>query len=64
MKDELKQKFENFKSIMESATTDFEKFIEKGNSAAGTRVRKNLMEMKKLAHEIRAGIQEVKHTEE
>ena len=63
MKDELKEKFEVFKSIYESTATDFEKFIEKGNNAAGTRVRKGMMDMKKLAHEIRAGIQEVKHAE-
>jgi hypothetical protein len=41
--------------------SDFEKFYVKEQAAAGTRVRKGLNELKKLAQEIRLEIQEVKN---
>lgn len=63
MKEQLKQKFEEMKGIMENVTADFEKFIEKGNASAGTRVRKGLMDIKKLSHEIRQGVQEIKNAD-
>lgn len=40
-----------------------EKFADKGNKAAGTRARKALMDLKKLAHERRKEIQSDKNTE-
>ncbi len=36
--------------------SDVKKFDEKGNAAAGTRVRKTLMEIKNLSHEMRKEI--------
>jgi hypothetical protein len=36
------------------------KFYEKGNKAAGTRLRKGMQELKKLAQEIRVEVQERK----
>jgi hypothetical protein len=39
---------------------DSSKFFEKGNKAAGTRARKNLQELKKLAQELRVAIQDAK----
>ena len=39
---------------------DFHKFYEKGQSAAGTRLRKGLSDLKKLAQEIRNDVQKVK----
>jgi uncharacterized coiled-coil DUF342 family protein len=39
---------------------DFIKFYEKGNKSAGTRVRKEMNELKKKAQEIRKEIQEIK----
>ncbi|MCC6549185.1 MAG: histone H1 [Ignavibacteriaceae bacterium] len=41
---------------------DFQKFYDKGNSAAGTRLRKGLSDLKKLAQDIRIDIQEVKNS--
>ncbi len=38
-----------------------EKFYEKGNKAAGTRVRKGLQDLKKLAQEVRLEIQNIKN---
>ncbi len=51
---------EQFRQLMElvgSAEADFEAFYEKGNKAAGTRVRKAMQELKSLAQEIRVDVQ-------
>ncbi len=55
---------EQFTRLMElvgSAEADFEAFYEKGNKAAGTRVRKAMQELKSLAQEIRVDVQERKN---
>ncbi|PSQ69833.1 MAG: histone H1 [Bacteroidetes bacterium QH_1_64_81] len=49
--------------LLEDAEEDLMKFYEKGNKAAGTRARKSLMELKKLSHEIRQEIQDIKNNE-
>ena len=43
-----------------AAATDSEKFVE-GNNSAGTRVRKYMQSIKKLAQEVRVEIQDQKH---
>ncbi len=43
-----------------SLESDFEKFYEKGNQAAGTRVRKGMQELKNLAQDIRISVQSIK----
>jgi hypothetical protein len=40
---------------------DFEKFYDKGNQAAGTRVRKGMQDLKNLAQEIRTEVQNKKN---
>lgn len=42
---------------------DLKKFYGKGNKAAGTRARKGLQQIKKLAQEIRMEIQDIKNNE-
>jgi hypothetical protein len=42
--------------------TDIEKFYEKSQNAAGTRLRKELNNLRKLAAEIRKDIQEVRNS--
>jgi hypothetical protein len=49
--------FKNLKEQILSLEEDFLKFYEKNNNAAGTRVRKGLMQIKNLALEIRKDIQ-------
>lgn len=39
---------------------DFQKFYERGQSAAGTRLRKGLSDLKKLAQDVRNDVQKVK----
>lgn len=54
------EKFNQLKTLIESMNDDYTKFTEKGNSAAGTRVRKTLQEIKKLAQDMRVEISEKK----
>ncbi|HAP01128.1 MAG TPA: histone H1 [Bacteroidetes bacterium] len=45
------------RNFLTTCETDFTKFFEKGNNAAGTRVRKQMQELKKMANDIRAEVQ-------
>ncbi len=54
---------ENFQKLVQhvqSLEADFQKFYDKGQSAAGTRLRKGLSELKKLSQDVRNEIQKVK----
>lgn len=57
------ERYSQLAETLESAEEDLMKFYEKGNKAAGTRARKSLMKLKKLSHEIRQEIQEIKNNE-
>ena len=50
-------------ALLENARDDYEKFFERGNSAAGTRVRKALQEVKALAQDLRVEVQEAKNSQ-
>jgi len=54
-------RYNEFKTLMEGMQDDFEKFYNKGNNAAGTRVRKHLQELAKLCKEVRNHVTEVKN---
>jgi len=60
----LTENFEKIEKLIENAKIDMTKFVEKGNSAAGTRVRKFMQELKNLAQEVRVDIQNVKNGNE
>lgn len=57
-------RFDEVKDLILSLEGDFDKFYNKGNQAAGTRVRKGMQELKTLAQEIRAEVQNKKNEEE
>lgn len=57
-------RIEEVKNLMTELEEDMEKFYDKGNKAAGTRARKQLQDLKKLAQEIRLEIQAKKNEEE
>jgi hypothetical protein len=57
------QKFEDLKTLISSLEGDADKFYNKGNSAAGTRLRKGMQELKNMAQTIRAEVQELKNKE-
>ncbi|MFB6098671.1 MAG: histone H1 [Salinibacter sp.] len=59
----FEERYSQLTDILQGAEEDLMKFYEKGNKAAGTRARKSLMELKKLSHEIRQEIQDIKNNE-
>lgn len=58
----IMEKFGKVKELIASVEADVEKFYNGGNSAAGTRVRKTMQDLKNLAQEIRAEVTEKKNT--
>ena len=54
-------RFEELKNMVMMLEEDFGKFYEKGNNAAGTRVRKGMQDLKNLAQEIRVEVQNIKN---
>lgn len=55
-------RFDEVKKLVMSLEADFEKFYEKNNQAAGTRVRKGMQDLKNLAQQIRSEVQDKKNT--
>jgi hypothetical protein len=55
------EKFEELVALLEQTRADVEKFYDKKNASAGTRVRVAMQKVKTLAQEIRVGIQEAKN---
>ncbi|MEX0770719.1 MAG: histone H1 [Balneolaceae bacterium] len=54
-------RIDQVKTLLSELEPDMVKFYDKGNKAAGTRSRKHLQDLKKLAQEIRLEIQEIKN---
>ena len=52
--------YNKLKELVNQMEDDFRKFYEKGNNAAGTRVRKSMQDLKKMAQEIRSNVQDQK----
>ncbi|MCP1381156.1 histone H1 [Runella sp. CRIBMP] len=57
-------KFDEIKNLVMSLEGDFDKFYNKGNQAAGTRVRKGMQDLKNIAQAIRAEVQNSKNAKE
>lgn len=53
--------FNKLRDLIASLEEDAAKFFDKGNNAAGTRVRKGMQEIKNLAQEIRIEVQNKKN---
>ena len=53
------QEYENLKSLVEDIEADISK-AEGGNKAAGTRVRKQMQQIKKAAQTVRSSILEIR----
>jgi hypothetical protein len=56
------EKFEKVKQLIASVEEDADKFYNKANSAAGTRIRKGMQDLKNLAGEIRKEVTERKNS--
>ena len=61
MSDSTPNTLEDLIALLEGTRVDFDKFYNDGNSAAGTRVRKVMQEVKTSAQAIRLHVQETKN---
>ena len=57
---EIETKLKEMFDTLVATQADYDKF-EKGNKSAGTRVRKNMQDVKSLAQQIRLEVQEMKN---
>ena len=55
-------RYDDLKSYVAGLEKDFQQFYDKGNKAAGTRVRKAMQDLKNMAQEIRSEVQDKKNT--
>ncbi len=55
-------RFSEIKDLITSLESDFDKFYDKKNQAAGTRVRKGMQDLKNLAQDIRKEVQDMKNS--
>ena len=53
--------YKKIQDIIAGAEGDFDKFYTKGNSAAGTRVRKAMQELKNLCQDVRKEVTDIKN---
>lgn len=57
-------RYQELLALVQSFESDFEKFYDKGNKSAGTRLRKHMNEIKKYAQDVRMEVQSIKKSEE
>jgi hypothetical protein len=55
--------FKNLEALVNSLEADFNKFYQDNNKAAGTRVRKGMLDIKNMAQEIRLEVQNKKNAQ-
>jgi hypothetical protein len=55
------EKFNQIKEVIAAVEQDAEQFYNKGNKAAGTRVRNGMQKLKTLASEVRSQVTELKN---
>lgn len=58
----MNNNFSKLKDLVMSLESDFEKFYDKNNAAAGTRVRKGMQDLKNMAQDIRKEVQDMKNS--
>ncbi len=56
----MKEKYQELIQFIQSLEPDLAKFIDKGQAAAGTRLRKGLSDLKRKAQEMRNMVQDIK----
>lgn len=56
-------RFAKLRDLVMGLEEDFVKFYDKGNKAAGTRVRKGMQDLKTIAQDIRLEVQKAKNAE-
>ncbi|HEY4652096.1 histone H1 [Pontibacter sp. Tf4] len=58
----MNNNFSKLRDLVMSLEADFEKFYDKNNAAAGTRVRKGMQDLKNMAQDIRKEVQDMKNS--
>ena len=56
-------RLEQLITLLEESREDFTKFYERGNNAAGTRIRKTMQEVKNVAQELGVDVQDTKNSQ-
>lgn len=56
-------RYTELQNLVNSMAGDFEKFYDKNNKAAGTRVRKHMQELRTWAATVRTEVQNMKNAE-
>ncbi|MDA3859601.1 MAG: histone H1 [Melioribacteraceae bacterium] len=56
----MSQSYQDLLSHLKEMEADIQKFYDKGQAAAGTRIRKGLSELKKKAQDMRNEVQDLK----
>jgi hypothetical protein len=56
----MKEKYQELIQFIQSLEPDLVKFVDKGQAAAGTRLRKGLSDLKRKAQEMRNIVQDIK----
>ena len=59
----MANRFSELQQAVADMEDDFRKFFDKGNKAAGTRIRKGMQDLKKMAQDIRTDVQNMKKSE-
>ena len=59
----MADRFSELKSFVDDVEKDFQQFYDKGNKAAGTRVRKAMQDLKQKAQDIRMEVQDMKKSD-
>lgn len=60
----MSAKYNELKALVDGLQDDINKFYEKGNKAAGTRIRGKMQDIKGLAQDIRTEIQSIKNSDD
>ena len=63
MENTTTSRYNELHELLTSFEKDFEKFYDKQNKSAGTRVRKAMNDLKRKAQDIRKEVQEMKTTD-
>lgn len=58
------EKYQQMRELLLSLESDFQKFYDEGNKAAGTRVRKGMQTLKNIAQDVRVEVQQRKNEQE
>jgi 2'-5' RNA ligase len=60
----MNNRFDQIRDLILGLEGDFDKFYNKNNQAAGTRVRQGMQTLKELAQDIRMEVQKMKNEKE